>query len=658
MQGPAPWRSHELLPAAPPPGPASVGALAPDPAVVNGGMQTLTDSYHRGINNLSREPANPPENVCTLLYNGLNVPGLLTQQERNAVAHLTVSLLGTFHVTLDGQPVTAFQSDKGRGLLAYLAVESAMPHRRERLAGLLWPERSEVQARHSLSQALFNLRRLTGDDTAPTPCLLVTPQTIQWNPAGDCWVDVAAFTELLAGPPPQLLEEAVALYQGPFLAGFSLPDGVPFEEWALLLRKPLVQRQPNARYSLHQVARQYAQERLHADPPAAARAEDRYAIYFAAWLHEQGERMAGPQQKDAFDTVAADFENCRQAWLLSIERGYHDLANQALEGLYGYNMARMIVEIFGDLMRAGLERLPADLPNRAAALLGARLLAFQGCDMFWRSVVQPERCREALALVEAQGLHDQMGLAWPLLMLINHYAAAVDPARGLAMAQEAMQALRRGSDPWTVAMGLNLAAHTLWGCGLRTEACEVFLESAAISRQCGDRLLLAHDLTAAARITFYQHRWDEAQDLYEESYALFQDLDAAPDAAVCLESLGELACAKGDYRLGLERFRQAGALLAEAGDVQPGYVPLQHWQSMTQARMGELAEARRLREQMLHEELQGGRLRDAFYSAVELAEVWRIAGDLAEAQRAIGMGHGLLVGMELVDSWKANAYGT
>lgn len=249
-----------------------------------------------------------------------------------------------------------------------------------------------------------------------------------------------------------------------------------------------------------------------------------------------------------------------------------------------------------------------------------------------------------------------MGIAWPLL--INHYAAAVDPARGLAMAQEAMQGLWRGSDPWTVAMGLHLAAHTLWGCGLLTEACQVILESAAISRQCTDRLLLAHDLTAAARITFYQHRWDDAQSMYKEGFARFRALDVTPNVAVCLEALGELACAKGAYSLGLERFRQAGTLLAEAGDVQPGYVPLQHWQSMTLARMGELAEARRLREQILHEELQRGRLLDAFYSAVKLAEIWRIAGDLPEAQRTVRSGYESLTAMQLIDSWKPNAYGT
>ena len=111
---------------------------------------------------------------------------------------LSLSLLGPFQVTLDGHPITAFESDKVRALLAYLAVESDRPHRRERLAGLLWPERSERSARQNLSQALFNLRHIIGDRDAEPPFLLITPQTIQFNRSSDHWLDVTAFEALLA----------------------------------------------------------------------------------------------------------------------------------------------------------------------------------------------------------------------------------------------------------------------------------------------------------------------------------------------------------------------------------------------------------------------------------------------------------------------------
>ncbi len=169
------------------------------------------------------------------------------------MARLSICLLGHLQVTLDGKPVTGFESDKVRALLAYLAVEADRPHRREKLAGLLWPDRPERSARTNLRRALSNLRAEIGDrarskDRASsgsadgTPSFLhVSRQTIQFNADSDAWVDVLAVNTCLDSSPPssadpqtmRALEEAVALYRGPFLEGFSLADGAGLEEWAL-----------------------------------------------------------------------------------------------------------------------------------------------------------------------------------------------------------------------------------------------------------------------------------------------------------------------------------------------------------------------------------------------------------------------------------------
>jgi len=53
---------------------------------------------------------------------------------------LSLSLIGPFHITLDDMVLTHFGTDKVRALLAYLAVEAGVPHRREFLADFLWPD--------------------------------------------------------------------------------------------------------------------------------------------------------------------------------------------------------------------------------------------------------------------------------------------------------------------------------------------------------------------------------------------------------------------------------------------------------------------------------------------------------------------------------------
>jgi DNA-binding SARP family transcriptional activator len=175
------------------------------------------------------------------------------------VIMLSIRLLGPFEVLLDGQRVAGFTSDKVRALLAYLAVESNQPHRRQALASLLWPNSKEKAARANLRRALSNLRTIIGDRTTDRPATIATRQTIQLEEGHHIWVDVSAFRHLtdhnspidrgafakpistgkLAHNDIGQLAQMVETYRGPFLEGFSLPNNIAFEEWLVLKREQL-----------------------------------------------------------------------------------------------------------------------------------------------------------------------------------------------------------------------------------------------------------------------------------------------------------------------------------------------------------------------------------------------------------------------------------
>ena len=155
------------------------------------------------------------------------------------MAHLSLRVLGPFQVTFDDKDVSGFASDKVRALLAYLVLSPDRPHRREALAGLLWPESPERSARTNLRNALANLRQVIRDHAVSPPFLHSTRQTIQFNGQSDYWLDADAFEDLVALLPSTSvhLEQAVSLVQGYFLEGFTLADAAPFEEWLLLRRE-------------------------------------------------------------------------------------------------------------------------------------------------------------------------------------------------------------------------------------------------------------------------------------------------------------------------------------------------------------------------------------------------------------------------------------
>ncbi len=168
------------------------------------------------------------------------------------MARLSITLFGTFQVTLDNQPITEFGTDKTRALLAFLAVESSRSHRRDALAGFLWPDSTSAKARQSLRQALSQLNRALSRPDQALPFLLVDRETVQFNPRSDHSLDAAEFAALHRAtrnhrhrriecclPCIRRLEAMTDLYRGRFLSDFFLGDSNAFEEWAIVQREHL-----------------------------------------------------------------------------------------------------------------------------------------------------------------------------------------------------------------------------------------------------------------------------------------------------------------------------------------------------------------------------------------------------------------------------------
>src|SRR4051812_43193717 len=165
---------------------------------------------------------------------------------------LTFELLGRPRISLAGRPLDV-RVRKELALLAYLAVEQAHRHSRESILGLLWPDVAEEAARNNLRVELAGLRRLLGE--VGETFLHADRQQVQFLPESDPALDVLIFRRLLAdvrahahAAPERCdacvvrLAEAVELYRSDFLAGFSLPDSAPFEEWATVVREQLHQQ--------------------------------------------------------------------------------------------------------------------------------------------------------------------------------------------------------------------------------------------------------------------------------------------------------------------------------------------------------------------------------------------------------------------------------
>ncbi len=193
---------------------------------------------------------------------------------------IELQTLGRGAVRRHGEDLPGITAQKQRfALLAYLAVEGRAS--RGRLLALFWPEREEEKARHSLSQAIYALKRELGEE-----CVRVEGDSVQAD-AEACAVDAR---QLETAAERGDWQRVIELYRGPFLDQFSLAGAGDFEEWLSNKRTSL------ARLA-HQGFRNVIAERAASGDMAAALAD--------AWLWTTLEPLDDEAQHNLIGLLAA-----------------------------------------------------------------------------------------------------------------------------------------------------------------------------------------------------------------------------------------------------------------------------------------------------------------------------------------------------------------
>lgn len=153
------------------------------------------------------------------------------------MSQLTLCFLGSPQIRVDGRPVELGRR-KAVALLAYLAV-TGQSHTRDALATLLWSELDQTRSRAALRRTLHTLNRELGRDN-----FQIDREAIRLASDADLSIDIAQFHSLLVecqshGHPNTetcpacipLVERAITLYAGDFMAGFTLPNSPDYDEW-------------------------------------------------------------------------------------------------------------------------------------------------------------------------------------------------------------------------------------------------------------------------------------------------------------------------------------------------------------------------------------------------------------------------------------------
>ena len=134
------------------------------------------------------------------------------------MTRLSLTLLGDFQARLGPGPPLRLRARKTQALLAYLALPAGQAHSRDKLAALLWGDRSPHHARSRLRETLFVLRRALAP--ADPLCLDAGNETVALH-ADSVDVDAVAFERLVETGGAVALGHAVDLYRGDLLEGLE-----------------------------------------------------------------------------------------------------------------------------------------------------------------------------------------------------------------------------------------------------------------------------------------------------------------------------------------------------------------------------------------------------------------------------------------------------
>ncbi len=323
-------------------------------------------------------------------------------------------------------------------------------------------------------------------------------------------------------------------------------------ELRALVEKSLLQRDPGGRYSVHELLRQYAAERLGEVPEEWEGAKDRHSAYFAAFLQHRRASLRERNHRRALAEIETETDNVRVGWAWAVVQGRIEDIDRALEGL------PMLYRILGwhqekeEILAKAAQMLEEESFGYAQDALqsGAPAALVQGRAGAQEAIANPRR-----RLVLGKVLAHQGRVCFALGLA----------EKGIALLQKSLGILRDlGARREMVFALCSLGENTL----LQGEGKSLCLEGLTISKEIGDRVGMEMSLFCLGGDAVFRGEYAAAQRLYQERLAVSRELDQER-VANSLSDLGYVAWCLGEYREA-KQLHQQSLVLSKDMRVQYG----------------------------------------------------------------------------------------
>ncbi len=450
---------------------------------------------------------------------------------------------------------------------------------------------------------------------------------------------------LLKGEEQRLLAELSVFRGGCGRAAARTVTGATLPLLAALIDKSLVRRMEgesgDARYTLHELTRQYAAQQLASDPAHGRTVQERHAAYFAGLAAQSRVALAGAHQMAALTAIEAELDNIRSAWAFALDAESDARLQQMVHSLgetfYWRGRYREGLALFQEAAKR-LTSTPQSTPDRIylrceieswVASFSTQLGHTAGVEAHFASVNQTldELARTGYDVLSCKALL-LSEYALFLMITIGNYTGS------LALQEACVALCRQLNNDHYLAKNLVRLSQILHFLGRYAEAVALAEEALALCRRSGDQFISIGAMERLALTLTYQGNFREAEPHFSAALAAAEATHQPAKTASILTNLGVVLTFSGRFAEGQSVWQRA-LTLSKAVDDHNYIVHDLILLGFAALHLGNFTEAVARSQEGLASADAYGYVRDGALAQILLASAQLAQGELAQAALSI-----------------------
>jgi tetratricopeptide (TPR) repeat protein len=180
-----------------------------------------------------------------------------------------------------------------------------------------------------------------------------------------------------------------------------------------MVDKSILNISRDGRYEMHELQRQYAEERLKGAPALQTVVRDRHCAYFCEFMRKPLTEMLGPGNKVTLQEMEAEIGNVRAAWSWAVEHKQVRNLKKAMTGIYWFAWLRSWHEEGERAFRHAVEALRNTEPDVESEIALGQALSNLGAMCIWlgRSRQASEYLHESVSILRRLDAREELARA-------------------------------------------------------------------------------------------------------------------------------------------------------------------------------------------------------------------------------------------------------